>query len=289
MLTHVRTRHTIAVVMADLPAGFAERARALAAGEMEPVAPRDSATVVPLRDGQAGIEAYLMRRTGSMAFAAGMYVFPGGSVDGRDADRIRWIGPPPAEWAGRLAADPPLVRALTCAAVRETFEETGVVLARRVDAEEPLSDTRSAGWEADRQALIDRRLTFADLLDRRGLALRADLLRPWAHWITPESEPKRFSTRFFVAALPASQRTRDVGGEADHCVWLSPAAALDALRRGELAMLPPTASVLDDLAAYADVRSVLAAAPARHIEPVLPRLVVGPYGPRLLMPGDEGY
>jgi len=225
-----------------------------------------------------------------MAFAAGMYVFPGGSVDRRDADRaIRWIGPLPQEWTGRLAAEPALVRALACAAVRETFEETGVVLASEVGTDEPIPDTRGADWEADRLALLDRRLAFADLLDRRGLALRADLLAPWAHWITPESEPKRFSTRFFVAALPRSQHTREVGGEADRCVWLRPGAALDALRRGELAMLPPTASVLGELTGYADITSVLDAAPAREIRPVLPRVVADPRGARLLMPGDEGY
>jgi hypothetical protein len=133
-------------------------------------------------------------------------------------------------------------------------------------------------------------LSFAAMLERRGLALRADLLRPWAHWITPEFEPKRFDTRFFVAALPAGQRTRDVGGEADRVTWIRPQDALDALGRGEIGMLPPTAFTLSELATYGDVASVLAAGHDRDIKPVLPKLVVGDDDEaRLLLPHDEGY
>ena len=263
-----------------LPPGIVERARAHQRGEIEPVAPRDAATVVLVRPALArpgadtppgGLEVYLLRRVSSMAFAAGMHAFPGGSVDPRDRDRdISWAGPAPQDWADALQCDVPLARALVCAAVRETFEESGVLLAG-ASGQEIVLDTWDAGWEHDRQALVDRSLAFAELLDRRQLVLRTDLLRPWAHWITPEFEPRRFDTRFFVAAMPAGQHTRDVGGEADRVTWMPVGEAVRAYADGNLPMLPPTAATLRELAACADIGAVLAAQPV--IEPVQPRPV----------------
>ena len=274
-----------------LPADIVEHDRALASGAKAPAEPRHASTVVLLRDRADGLEAYLLRRQKTMAFAAGMYVFPGGSVDPRDEvlPDAAWVGPEPARWAPLLNADEGLAKALVCAAVRETFEESGVLLAG-ADAEAVVADTTADDWEADRLALIDRTLSFAALLDRRGLVLRADLLRPWAHWITPEVEPRRYDTRFFVAALPDGQRTRDVGGEADLVTWERPADALAAADRGELGMLPPTAFTLNELSTFDTVADVLAAGDARDIRPVLPRIVVGDDDEaRLLLPHDEGY
>jgi len=273
-----------------LPAAFFANARALARGELSPVAPRHASTVVLLRDAAAGMQAYLLRRTQTMAFAAGMYVFPGGSVDPRDEmlDDAAWVGPAPSQWAGLLSADEKLAKALVCAAVRETFEESGVLLAGS-GPDDIVADTTGEDWEADRLALIARDLSFAAMLARRGLLLRADLLRPWAHWITPEFEPKRFDTRFFVAALPHGQRTRDVGGEADRVAWVRPADALAAAQSGEMGMLPPTAFTLSEVAAYDDVAAVLAAGDARDIKPVLPKVVIDGEDARLLLPHDEGY
>lgn len=259
------------------PTTYAERARALAAGEFQPVAPRAAATVILLRDVEGGQrpEVYLLRRVVSMAFAAGMHVFPGGSVDGRDAELpdSAWAGPPPAVWAGRLNADDALARALVCAAVRETFEESGVLLAGPT-ATEVVADTRAADWEADRQALLDRSLSMAELLERRRLVLRSDLLRPWAHWITPEIEPRRYDTRFFVAALPSGQRTRDVGGEADRVVWATADEVLRAQAAGVVGLMLPTAGTLEELRPHPDVAAVLAAAAAADLQPRLPRIVV---------------
>jgi 8-oxo-dGTP pyrophosphatase MutT (NUDIX family) len=253
-----------------------------------PAVPRDAATVVLLRDGDrgtGGIEAYLLRRVTGMAFAGGMTVFPGGSVD--VADEVLdtpWTGPPPALWARRFGTDEALARALVCAAVRETFEEAGVLLASR-HPDGGLPDTAGDDWEAERAALEGRAQSLSELLMRRGLVLRADLLRAWSHWITPVSEPRRFDTRFFVAALPESQLTRHVGGEADQVQWMRPADAVAAHRRGELPMLPPTAVTLDEMSAYPRVEAVLAAADERTIAPILPRLV----SERVVLPGEEGY
>ncbi len=154
----------------------------------------------------AGPEVYLLRRHLEMAFAAGMYAFPGGSVDPRDFDTaIAWAGPTPAEWARRLDCDPAEARALVCAAMRETFEESGVLLAGTT-AEAVVPDTTADDWEQDRAALVERRLSFTDFLQRRRLVLRTDLLAAWAHWITPEFEPRRYDTRFFLALMPTGQR-----------------------------------------------------------------------------------
>jgi 8-oxo-dGTP pyrophosphatase MutT (NUDIX family) len=258
---------------------------------MTPAEPRHASTVVLLRDHPAGMQAYLLRRTQTMAFAAGMYVFPGGSVDSRDEtlSEDAWAGPPPVAWAGLLTADEALTKALVCAAVRETFEESGVLLAGS-GPDDVVGDTTGDDWEADRTALVDRSLSFAALLSRRGLMLRADLLRPWAHWITPEFEPKRFDTRFFVAALPTGQRTRDVGGEADRVAWVRPQDALAAAQRGDMGMLPPTAFTLAEIGAYSSVAEVLEAGTARDVRPVLPKLVLDDDDEaRLLLPHDEGY
>jgi 8-oxo-dGTP pyrophosphatase MutT (NUDIX family) len=274
-----------------LPKEIVEHVRALASGDITPAEPRHASTVVLLRDGASGIEAYLLRRQKTMAFAAGMYVFPGGSVDPRDETLAAsaWAGPSPGEWTGLLTADEPMATALVCAAVRETFEESGVLLAGPA-ADDVVADTTGDDWERDRLALIDRSLSFATMLAQRGLVMRADLLRPWSHWITPEVEPRRYDTRFFVAALPSGQRTRDVGGEADRVTWIRPADALDAFDRGELGLMPPTAFTLSELSAYESVADVLAAGDARDVQPVLPKIVLGDdEEARLLLPHDEGY
>jgi 8-oxo-dGTP pyrophosphatase MutT (NUDIX family) len=205
-----------------------------------------------------------------MAFAAGMHVFPGGSVDPRDGETATaWSGPPAVQWATWLGCDEPLARALVCAAVRETFEESGVLLAGP-HAGDVVADTTGDDLEHDRLSLLDRSVSMAEMLSRRRLVLRSDLLRPWAHWITPEFEPKRFDTRFFVAAVPAGQRPRDVSGEADDTVWLPVAEAVARHDAGGLAMLPPTIVALREISVFGSVAEVLAA--PREVRPVLPRL-----------------
>jgi 8-oxo-dGTP pyrophosphatase MutT (NUDIX family) len=239
-------------------------------GEREPTTPRGAATVVLLHDGSAGLEVYLLRRHLAMAFAAGMYAFPGGTVDARDFDStVAWAGPSPEQWALRLDCDPAEARALVCAATRETFEEAGVLLAGST-AETLVADTTGDDWELDRSALVDRRLSFTDFLRRRGLVLRTDLLAAWAHWITPEFEPRRYDTRFFLAKMPTGQRTRDVSGEADHVAWMRPSDALAAVAAQEMQMLAPTFVTLTEMAEYASTRDALGAADSRVITTITP-------------------
>lgn len=183
-----------------------ERIEAVLSGAQRPVQPRPAATVALIRDGEAGLEVYLMRRARQMAFAPGMHVFPGGSVESADYMDVEPVSDEEA-----------LVRA----AIRETFEE------------------------------CDVSLSPADL-------------RPLAHWITPEIEPRRYDTHFFVAALPAGQECRDVGTEAEIRLWVPPQQAVD----DGLTMMPPTAAVLADLARFADVASAMSA--EREIVTVMP-------------------
>lgn len=249
-----------------------EHVRGVLSGRISPVRPRDAATVALFRAGRGGgIEVYLLRRKPTMAFAAGAYVFPGGSVDPRDTDQaVAWAGPSPAAWGRVFDADEAVARGLVCAAVRETFEESGVLLAGP-GPDTVVADTRGDDWETDRLALLDRSLGFADFLAKRGLVLRSDLLKPWGHWITPEVETRRYDTRFFVAVLPEGQRTRDVGGEADQVEWRGPADALELARRGEIFLMEPTYHTLSELARHDSVDSVLGE--EREIVTVLPRVV----------------
>jgi 8-oxo-dGTP pyrophosphatase MutT (NUDIX family) len=265
-------------------------------GTVAPVTPRDAATVMLLRQAPAGLEVYMLRRRSSMAFAAGAYVFPGGSVDASDGDEgIAWAGPDAQEWGRRLDAPAPLARALVCAAVRETFEESGVLLAGPppaspspfTGASPVLASTGDDEWEADRQALLAGSLTLAGLLRRRGLVLRSDLLRPWARWITPVTEERRYDTRFFAAALPDGQHARDVGGEADETAWMEPGAALAAARRREIALMPPTAVTLGELRACGDVPAALAA--RRRITALIPEVHVAEGAAWLTVPAGLEY
>jgi len=296
---------------------MADRARELATTGLRPAVPRDAATVILIRPeagaaapgiDTAGVEVYLLRRTKALEFAPGACVFPGGSVDVRDADpgiaETGWAGPAPADFGQLLGVPADRARALVCAAVRETFEESGVLLAGPSPAE-LVPD--GADLARDRRALLDGSLSLSELLARRGLLLRADLLTPWARWITPEVSPRRFDTWFFAAALPAGQLAGLApadqlaaaaagegeggggggGGESDSGTWWRPSAALEAARAGQITLLPPTAVTLAELTAYQDVDAILGE--RRMITPLLPKVVVEDERAWLAMPHPIEY
>jgi 8-oxo-dGTP pyrophosphatase MutT (NUDIX family) len=249
-----------------LPPAMVKRAREFT-GPPAPV--RAAATVVLLRPTIKSFDLYVLRRATTVVFG-GVYAFPGGGVD--PADRPETVR---ADWPARLGVDDDAARAVVGAAARELFEEAGVLLAGAGDR--TVGDVSSADWEADRAAVQSRALTMTDLLARRGLGLRDDLLFPWARWITPEFEPKRFDTWFFVALLPAGQTARDVSGEADRTAWVSPGGT------DGLTMLPPTRSMLNDLSAYERIEEVVAASAARDAaSPVMPRIEITGDGEALL-------
>jgi 8-oxo-dGTP pyrophosphatase MutT (NUDIX family) len=253
-----------------------------------PAEPKQAATVLLLRDGVPGLEVYLLRRTRGMPFAGGMTAYPGGGVDPRDGDvETAWAGPSPARWAHAFGCDERTARELVCAAVRETFEEAGVLLAGAADGDGVggvVPDVSGEDWEAQRQALLARELSLAELLADRGLALRSDLLRPFAHWITPPGEPRRYDTKFFVAALPVGQEARHVTGEADEVSWLTPSAALAEMAGGTRPMLPPTIHTLGQLEPFADVAAALAGSPPESLHPICPSFADEPDGRWAVLP-----
>ncbi|MGH3276260.1 MAG: NUDIX hydrolase [Streptosporangiaceae bacterium] len=274
-------------VSIPFPVKLGQSAQDIMDGRAAPAVPRDAATVMLLRTGQSGMEVYMLRRQASMAFAPGVSVFPGGSVDARDADEeVAWAGPDAAQWGAVFEAPPELARALVCAAVRETFEESGVLLAGETP-DSVVADPTSDDWEEDRKALLDRSQSLAELLARRRLVLRSDLLRPWSRWITPAVEPRRFDTRFFAAALPAGQRTRDVGGEAAAVNWIGPGQALAAGRRQEIRLWPPTAVTLAELAACGEMDAVLARVPDVQVR--IPEVLQREGAAWLTVPGVTEY
>ncbi|HEY0639171.1 MAG TPA: NUDIX hydrolase, partial [Pseudonocardiaceae bacterium] len=180
----------------------------------------------------------------------------------------------------------PLAQATVCAAVRETFEESGVLLAGPDGGSVVADATR---YSAARAALVARELSMAAFLAGERLVLRADLLRPWANWLTPEGEPRRYDTRFLVAALPEGQQADGVTSEADETGWQTPAAALDDWRAGRRWLLPPTWVTLTELAEHDSVPAVLAASEHRVITTIMPRVVRDPDGLRVVLPGDPRY
>lgn len=233
-----------------------------------PAEPRHSSSVILVRapaPGAAGDpEVYLLRRQASMEFAAGMYVFPGGSIDESDRKPIDWIGPPAAVWAATFGCDEDLARALVVAAARELFEETGVLLVDGV----PTPDVTDARVEVEQG-----RRSFADLLADLGVRLRADLLGPWAHWITPEFEPRRFDTRFFVAELPTGQAVGPLPGEADRGEWIPVDRALGAVASGAMRMMPPTRHTCRTLVGQR-ASTIVDVSRTRSFPTIAPRLVV---------------
>ncbi len=237
-----------------------------------PLPTRPAATVMLVRDTAEGIAVFLMRRHSAMEFAPGVMVFPGGGVDDRDRNAdIAWTGPQPQWWAQRFGIEADLAEALVCAAARETFEESGVLFAG--PASDPYGIVGDAStYRESRLALADKTLSFADFLRREDLVLRADLLRPWANWVTPEAErTRRYDTYFFVGALPEGQRADGENTESDRASWTMPQAAIDDFAAGRSFLLPPTWTQLDSLAGRT-VSDVLAV--ERQIVTVQPDLAI---------------
>jgi 8-oxo-dGTP pyrophosphatase MutT (NUDIX family) len=213
-----------------------------------------------------------------MGFAGGLWVFPGGRIDQADGDAAVdaiWDGPAPTAWAERMGVDAEQARRYLVAACRETFEEAGVLLADRQPDRPAL--------QAARGDLLAGERGFAAMLARVGVRLDTARLRYWAWWLTPEGEPRRYDTRFFVAALPPGVTASAEGlVEVEQERWLAPAqAAADQ----SMPMLPPTRFTLRDLAGYRSVEALLDAGRDRAVEQVLPRLE----GRVLIMPWDERY
>lgn len=245
------------------------------------MAPLPSATVVLLRDGAAGLEVCLLKRHGLSDVLGGAYVFPGGKVDRFDAEHAAQLDMDASTLAVRLGEaqlDAAQAAALHVAALRELFEETGVLLTS-IEASQA-----EAAWARLREGL-----SFAELVDRQRLQLHASRMLPWSRWVTPlvgGVVRKRFDTRFFVAALPDGQRAQHDGHEAVECLWLAPRAALQAYWDGAMALAPPQIMSLAQLARHASVHSVLAAARAQRPPTILPEAFMDAGARTICYPGD---
>jgi 8-oxo-dGTP pyrophosphatase MutT (NUDIX family) len=264
------------VIPADrLPPGFAERV-ADPPAHAAPVKP--AATAVLLRDGAVGPELLLLRRLRSAGFVPGAWVFPGGRVDDADGlpQLVARLGPTPR---GPGAA-------FWLATIREVFEETGLLLARPAGGGsdgDSLDADRAERW---REALLSDEATLLDVFEDMGLVPDIRRMVYCSHWITPVAEPKRYDTRFFLAAVPPDADTRIDEREMSDAVWLTPAAALDRFRQGTLPMVFPTVKTIQMLEPYDRVDAMLDAFRGVEVPAILPRLVRTPDGVGIILPDD---
>jgi len=257
--------------------GISDAASRWLAGERwDEAPPRRASTVMLLRDGDAGPEVFMLRRVSGMEFAPSMMVFPGGGVDERDGESgLPWAGPAPAEWADRLGCSPAEAQMYVAAAIREVFEECGVLLASP-SASGPLARVDDPEWRDIRLALVDRRLSLADVLHDRGLVLRSDLIVAKAHWLTPVFEPRRYDTWFFAALMPPFQVADGETTEADHADWFVPSELLRAYAAGSALMLPPTVICVEEIRDAPSAAAVVVH--SDELPLIMPEVVDGPDG-----------
>ena len=279
--------NTFVIPTDALPAGFAETVED---ATLVPAPPRPAATVVLLRDAEDGPEALLLRRHGRSGFAADAWVFPGGVVDRADrsgavADRLD--GPSPEAWARRLGCDDPdEAVGYVAAAIREAFEETGILLACS-DRIGELHQHASESLAVARRALLNDVVTLRDVAVGNGLRLAGDALVYLAHWITPEPEPRRYDTRFFAARAPEGAVCTVHDAEMVASAWLRPADAVERFREGKLRLLPPTVHTLQRLAAFASWRDARAALEAAPVPSITPRMERRAEGVAIVVPSSE--
>jgi 8-oxo-dGTP pyrophosphatase MutT (NUDIX family) len=245
--------------------------------------PRDAATVVMLRDAPTGLEVFLLKRHGASDVLGGAYVFPGGKIDAQDAALIPQLDQPLAALHGALGEpDTAAELAASCyvAALREAFEESGVLYAHGASADQVAQAT----------ALLREGHGFAEMLTRLGLKLDTRSVLPWSRWVTPKMasvSSKRFDTRFFVAAVPAVQTARHDNHEATESVWVAPRAALEQYRDSLIELAPPQIMSLAHLARHNSVAGVLAEARSKSPALVQPEPYDDENGVRVLCyPGD---
>jgi 8-oxo-dGTP pyrophosphatase MutT (NUDIX family) len=260
----------------------------------QPVVPAPAATVVLLRDRPAGsFDVLLMQRHHKSKFAAGDFVFPGGKleVDDNPEDAVRWCAGLDLAGAARtlgLEAAPATALAYWIGAIRETFEESGVLLATTGDGGPVrLPPVRIAEY---RRAIQADNRAFWTMIEDEKLRLATDRLVYFAHWITPDDQPLRFDTRFFATAMPEGQDAVGDDHEMISLRWLAPREALDAQQRGEISLRNPTVKNLVLFEGAASAADALARLRGREVVTIRPRVIIDEHGTRrVLNPGDPGY
>ena len=259
----------------------------------QPATPSPAATVVLLRDRpQGGVECLLMRRHLKSKFAAGDFVFPGGKIEADDNpdDAAAWCrGFDVADAARRLRLEDAPHAALGhwIGAIRETFEEAGLLLAVAADGRE--AGVLAPHFVAYRRACRADNRAFWSMVRAEQLRLATDQLVYFAHWITPEEQPLRFDTRFFAAPAPAGQEASGDDYEMTDLKWLTPAEAIDAHRRGEMSLRNPTVKNLMVFDGAGSTATALDRVRDREVTTIRPRIVMHGDQRQVLMPGDPGY
>jgi 8-oxo-dGTP pyrophosphatase MutT (NUDIX family) len=247
------------------------------------------------------IQVLMTRRHADLKFMGGMWVFPGGVLSDADGSDAALAALPEGRHspACERLQTPQGVRlsrreclAMTIAACRETFEETGVLLVRKQDGS-ACDLATIARLQSERRPVATGALPFADMLEREGLQLDIARLIYWAHWITPSGGARRFDTRFFAIAAPPGQGAAPDLSEASELAWMSPAALLEKARDGTMPIARPTVFNLEDLAAairtHATLDALFAGEAERTVLPIMPKLVADQTAPVLLMPWDASY
>ena len=260
-----------------------------------PTKPRDAATVLALRDTDAGPEVFMVRRDSRMGFLGGAHVFPGGALDEADCEGELQSHATGFEALGSLArlhSDAARAKGLLLAAVRELFEESGILLARGddgawVDLDE--KGPRAQRLKAAREQLSRHEGDFGATVVAEKLAIDVSGLRLFAHWITPEREKKRFDTRFFLVRAPERQSATHCAIESTAGEWLAPCEALARYRARQIELVPPTIASLDRLSAFTTVDAALAAFEDCDVPPILPKILLGSEDVTILYPGDDDY
>jgi 8-oxo-dGTP pyrophosphatase MutT (NUDIX family) len=247
------------------------------------IVPRPASTVLLLRDGPSGLEVLMITRNVAVDFASGALVFPGGRVDAQDGE------PAMLQCCCAVAGASVEQMALRVAALRETFEEAHVLLARAKGSERLISARELDTLETGQRAALGRDPHFADLVATGRIELATDLLVPFAHWITPVGPPKRFDTHFFLAAAPTDQVAAHDGREAVETVWMSPSRAIAESEAKRITLVFATRMNLAKLARSDDLVAAVAAAERETIVTVCPELVETPAGKMLRIPAAAGY
>jgi 8-oxo-dGTP pyrophosphatase MutT (NUDIX family) len=252
----------------DVPKASAERFRRWLTDpdSFDVVQPRPAASIMLLRDTSNGLEVFILRRVTGMKFLPTATVFPGGGVDARDNEDLPWAGPSPAEWARRMGCDELTARQLIATAVRELFEEVGVLLAGP-SSNELVTGSVAEQWGPERAALESHDISLTEFLTAQNLVLRSDLLAFRSRWITPPTEPSRFNTHFFAAALPPGQVAEALTTEADQFRWTDPQWPIDEARAGRQLVVAPTEANLEELVTAGNVAAAMRV--PGHIEPIM--------------------
>jgi 8-oxo-dGTP pyrophosphatase MutT (NUDIX family) len=251
----------------------------------EPAAVRPASTILLLRDGADGMEVFMVVRHHQIDFASGALVFPGGSVDADDHE----IAKDPALHGGAGGLDAQAL-AFRVGAVRETFEECGILLARDAKSQQLVDARRAGEIETKHRAALNKgERNFSDILKSEGIVPALDALVPFAHWITPLGMPKRFDTHFYLAVAPADQLGAHDGTESVDSVWVNPNAAVEGAKSGKFKLVFATERNLIKLGRQNTTAATLDAARKERIVTVLPEVVRGETSRQLKIPAEAGY